>query len=233
MNIYEKLLKVQSALKAPKNQYNDFGKYHFRNCEDILESVKPLLIENGLVLILSDNIVTKGEKNYVEASALLVNTEEPVENHKVTAYAREPENKKGMDDSQLTGTASSYARKYALNGLFDIDDAKDPDTPEYTKITKDTESKVPVKKAVKKTEAKKVEANLTDISKPMLFGKYKEKTWVEVYTEDKQYLEDLVTNCKSEKGKKIYGDLISQVKESFITVSDEDIENIFGGNLDE
>ena len=126
-NVYEKLLSIQTALKAPKNQYNAFGKYNYRNCEDILEAVKPLCKEHKAVLYLTDDIVTVGERYYVQAKAILIDTES---NEKLCAiaYAREEETKKGMDGSQVTGASSSYARKYALNGLFDIDDTKDSDT---------------------------------------------------------------------------------------------------------
>lgn len=133
MNIYEKLLKVQQELKAPKGQYNSFGKYKYRSCEDILEAVKPLLEKNKLTLTLTDTIVPASETRfYVKATAKLTDIESEenvcIEN---TAFAREEEEKKGMDGSQITGTASSYARKYALNGLFLIDDTKDADTDEY------------------------------------------------------------------------------------------------------
>ena len=117
-----KLSEIQSKLKAPKSQYNAFGKYKYRNCEDIFEAVKPLL--NGATLIISDNMVEVGGRIYVEATALFSDGEEV---HKVTAYARESVDKKGMDHAQVTGAASSYARKYALNGLFLIDDTKDAD----------------------------------------------------------------------------------------------------------
>lgn len=130
MNIYEKLLEIQTELKAPKGQRNDFGKYNYRSCEDILEAVKPLCQKNQATLVLSDELVNIGERYYIKATATLYDT---IENAKISnsAYARESENKKGMDDSQITGTASSYARKYALNGLFNIDDTKDADTNEY------------------------------------------------------------------------------------------------------
>lgn len=121
---------AQLTLKAPKNQYNSFGKYKYRNCEDILEAAKPICAVNGLVLTLSDNIVEIGGRVYVQATATLLDTESPEEISN-TALARESLEKKGMDDSQITGTASSYARKYALNGLFCIDDTKDADTDEY------------------------------------------------------------------------------------------------------
>mgnify|MGYP004511038871 CR=1 FL=1 len=121
------LMNVQAQLNAPKGQFNSFGKYAYRSCEDILEAVKPLLAKNGLTLNLSDEIVAVGSRIYVKATATVRGENDSVS---ATAYAREPEQKKGMDDSQITGTASSYARKYALNGLFCIDDAKDADTDE-------------------------------------------------------------------------------------------------------
>lgn len=138
MNIYEKLLIIQNELKAPKGQTNKFGGYKYRSCEDILEAVKPLLKANKCILILSDEIKEVGYEEqsrfYVEATASLIDCEDE---HNIairnTAYARESKEKKGMDDSQITGTASSYARKYALNGLFCIDDTKDADTDEFTK----------------------------------------------------------------------------------------------------
>ena len=126
-NIFEKLLSVQTMLKAPKNQYNAFGKYNYRNCEDILEAVKPLCKEIKAVVFLTDDIVQIGERYYVKATALFIDVESE-KRIEVTAYAREEETKKGMDGSQVTGASSSYARKYALNGLFDIDDTKDSDT---------------------------------------------------------------------------------------------------------
>jgi len=128
VNIYGKLTQVQCKLKAPKNQLNTFGKYKYRNCEDVLEAVKPLLAESGLTLIISDGLSLIGARYYLTATATLVNTDNPEETIQATAMARESETKKGMDDSQITGTASSYARKYCLNGLFAIDDTKDADT---------------------------------------------------------------------------------------------------------
>lgn len=127
MNLYEKLLAIQNILKAPKNQLNEFGGYNYRSCEDILEAVKPLCLENRAVLTISDKIVAVGGRYYVEATATLTDADKPESSIVVTASAREEEVKKGMDPSQITGSASSYARKYALNGLFDIDDTKDAD----------------------------------------------------------------------------------------------------------
>ena len=126
MNVYEKLIAIQSELKAPKSQYNNFGKYAYRNCEDILESLKPLLKEHKSTIYISDEIVTVLERFYVKATVTFIDAEtgEKITN---TAYAREEESKKGMDGSQVTGASSSYARKYALNGMFAIDDTKDSD----------------------------------------------------------------------------------------------------------
>ncbi len=121
----DKLLKIQMELKAPKNQTNSFGGYNYRSCEDIFEAVKPLLQEEGLVLRVTDELVNIGERYYIKATAILTNGNDTIEN---VAYAREEETKKGMDGSQITGASSSYARKYALNGLFLIDDVKDSDT---------------------------------------------------------------------------------------------------------
>ena len=129
-DLYNKLWTIQQTLNAPKNQRNNFGGYSYRSAEDILEAVKPLL--QNVTLTLNDEIVLIGERYYVKATATLSDGEDAIA---VTAYAREEENKKGMDSSQLTGATSSYARKYALNGLFCIDDAKDADTDAYAKQT--------------------------------------------------------------------------------------------------
>lgn len=121
----EKLLRVQMALKAPKSQYNEYGKYNYRNAEDILEAVKPLLMEEGLLLTISDEMIYVGERYYIKAIARLTDGEETIE---AAAFAREDESRAGMSESQVTGCSSSYARKYALNGLFCIDDGKDSDS---------------------------------------------------------------------------------------------------------
>lgn len=125
-----KLLNIQRDLKAPKSQYNSFGKYNYRNCEDILEAVKPLCAREKACLTLSDEVVQVGDRYYVRATAGLYDCETGELIRSVQAYAREEAEKKGMDGSQVTGAASSYARKYALNGLFDIDDTKDADSDE-------------------------------------------------------------------------------------------------------
>lgn len=121
---------IQHKLKAPKGQYNSFGKYNYRSCEDILEGVKPLLKEHDLALLIDDEIVQIGERYYVKATAKITDGREFVS---ATAYAREPDTKKGMDESQITGATSSYARKYALNALLCIDDTKDADTMDNSK----------------------------------------------------------------------------------------------------
>lgn len=128
MNIHQKLQGIQTELKAPKGQTNKFGGYRYRSCEDILTALKPLLAQYTCTLAISDDIVEVGGRVYVKATATLASTSsEDDYTINVNGFAREAETKKGMDDAQITGSASSYARKYALNGLFAIDDTKDPD----------------------------------------------------------------------------------------------------------
>lgn len=154
MNIYEKLSAIQCELKAPKNQFNKFGGYNYRSCEDILEAVKPLCAKYKTALMLEDDIVSIGTRYYVKATATLYDCEDTGDNSDIlfsTAYAREEESKKGMDGSQVTGSSSSYARKYALNGLFSIDDAKDSDA------TNTGESAAQKPAAAQKSDAQKKE----------------------------------------------------------------------------
>jgi len=141
MNIYEKLSAVQTELKAPKNQYNSFGKYNYRSLEDINESVKPLLKKYRLSLTVSDSPIIIGDRIYIETTATLIDVEKPSERVINKASARESLTKKGMDDSQITGATSSYARKYCLNGLFCLDDTKDADSMDNTK--KENNAKTP------------------------------------------------------------------------------------------
>ena len=154
MNVYEKLIKVQAELKAPKSKFNSFGKYKYRSLEDILEGVKPLLEKNKASLVIADSMEQIGDRYYLKATATFIDTEngESVSN---SALARESADKKGMDDSQITGTASSYARKYALNGLLLIDDTKDADTDE-AHVEKEA-------RAEKAKDDEKNEALVTDI----------------------------------------------------------------------
>lgn len=132
MTLLQKLAKVQLELKAPKSNFNKFGGFYYRSLEDILEAVKPLLDKHGLTLTISDEPVMVGDRFYIKATARLSDGKENIE---VTAYAREAAGKKGMDEAQVTGASSSYARKYALNGLFLIDDTKDADTNEFQEQT--------------------------------------------------------------------------------------------------
>lgn len=154
----EKLTKIQRELKAPKNQYNSFGKYNYRSCEDILEGLKPCLDKYNCTVTLSDDIVLIGDRYYVKATATITDNETGA-TESTTALAREAAAKKGMDDSQVTGTASSYARKYALNGLFLIDDTKDADTDENR-----NESQGRAKTQAKKQQSKKPEEREFDPS---------------------------------------------------------------------
>ena len=133
----QKLLNIQKGLVCPKNQFNSFGNYKYRSCEDILTSIKPLLAKEGLTLTISDAIEVIGNRNYVKATALLTDNELTTIS---SAYAKEAESQKGMSDPQLTGSASSYARKYALCGLFLIDDGVDPDSQDNTNIVKSTKT---------------------------------------------------------------------------------------------
>ena len=140
MTIREKLTKIQTELKAPKSQYNNFGKYKYRSLEDIMEALKPLLKEAGACLVVEDDIKLIGDRFYIVAKATLLDAEG---DGQITAQAlaRESFSKKGMDESQITGTASSYARKYCLNGLFAIDDTKDADSMDNSQDNRPTASK--------------------------------------------------------------------------------------------
>lgn len=154
MTIYEKLSAIQVKLNAPKKQYNSYGRYNYRSCEDILEGLKPHLEETKTAVTVNDEIVLIGERYYVKATATLHDCEsdKSVSN---TAYAREELTKKGMDASQITGSTSSYARKYALNGLFCIDDVKDADT-------RDNRQKEAEEQAKAESEAKDIENSVID-----------------------------------------------------------------------
>lgn len=140
-------IKIQQELKAPKNQYNNFGRYPYRSCEDILEAVKPLLVKYECLLYLEDEVVAIGDRFYVKATVTIQKDDASIS---VSAYAREQDSKKGMDAAQLTGATSSYARKYALNGLFLIDDTKDSDSGNNNKPEMkpfDASASLPAKKA--------------------------------------------------------------------------------------
>ena len=181
MSIFEKLANVQAELKAPKSQYNSFGKYNYRNCEDIIEAAKTLLKKNGLLLALTDDIKQIGDRFYVQATATVYEIETGGQ-FSVSAYAREEAEKKGMDGSQVTGASSSYARKYALNGLFAIDDTKDSDT------TNTGDNK----------EQPKLETVDDAFNLVFNFGKHSGKTVGEVWQSDFEYIKWLNTNDKTD-----------------------------------
>lgn len=185
MKLLEKLLAIQIELKAPKNQYNSFGKYKYRNCEDILEAVKPLCLKNKAVLTVSDEVENIHERYYIKATATLHDTESE-EKISVTARAREEEDKKGMDGSQVTGASSSYARKYALNGLFAIDDTKDSDT---TNTGDKGEDKPKSGQTVEKKETKPQKADKQVLSEV-------EKQLKELAEEHGYELEDIRISCQ-------------------------------------
>lgn len=198
MNIYKKLLNIQTELKAPKGQKNTFGNYKYRSCEDILEAVKPLLKENNVTLQLTDKIEFLGDRYYIKATAILIDTEDTkggeiacIEN---TAYARESETKKGMDDSQITGTASSYARKYALNGLFCIDDTKDADTNEYK--TQENNDKLIDKKMIESLNKAIENAKIQDDVVYLILNQYGYSNTAEIKIKD--YM-NIVNDFKSKK----------------------------------
>jgi len=187
MNIYVKLSNIQNELKAPKGQYNSFGKYKYRSCEDILEAVKPICYKYKATLVLSDDVVNIGDRIYVLARATLYDQESDamVENR---AFARESLEKKGMDESQITGTASSYARKYALNGLFNIDDTKDADTDEFHEQT----NKAPSLSTLK-SKLKMCELDTDDLLQQTL-KPYKVKELKDLNDEQKRHLDSALTS---------------------------------------
>ena len=190
MNIYEKLLKAQVELKAPKGQYNSFGKYKYRSCEDILEALKPVLDKFKLTLFIKDDVIEVNTRNYVKATIVLVNIEKPDEIIETSALAREEETKKGMDGSQITGASSSYARKYALNGMFMIDDTKDSDSTNTHGKEEETEAERK-KKAIE--EITKL-ANTEDL-------------YNEVLEVASKFGKNSLLDCSLEELKKIYKEL--------------------------
>ncbi len=190
MNIYEKLTLVQLELKAPKGQYNKFGNYPYRSLEDIVEGVKPLLMQHQLALILSDSVKqVGGDRYYLEATAMLINSENPEEKIMTTALAREALDKKGMDSSQITGAASSYARKYCLNGLFCIDDTKDDDSPNQQPAV--TKSNKTTKYNGNNGSGNESHINSSVQHQPQIQGISKSQLeWLQSYCQSKGYNDD-------------------------------------------
>ncbi len=160
-NIYMKLSTIQTELNVPKNAFNKFGNYNYRNCESILEAIKPFLKKHKVVLVVTDSVELIGERFYIKATAKIIDSEtgESIEN---SAFAREPLDVKGMNPAQITGASSSYARKYALGGLLALDDNKDPDTDEYT----ETQNNAPAEKKATKKETAKKDAELPGMNPP-------------------------------------------------------------------
>lgn len=193
--LYEKLYYIQQELKAPKSQYNDYGEYSYRSCEDIYNAVKPLLKDLKLTLTMNDDLIMVGDRYYIKATALLTDGENIIQN---TAFAREEETKKKMDGSQITGASSSYARKYALNGLFLIDDVKDSDST-------NTGDEITIEKA----KSFKFER-----------GKHTGKTILEVADEDEGYLQWCLDNGKNEEIKR-YIELITALRRTPIPSEEE------------
>ena len=195
----KELVSIQQELKAPKGQYNSFGKYHYRSCEDILEAVKPLLGKHNCILNISDQIEMVGDRFYVKATATIINSEG--KSVTTTAFAREQESKAGMDMSQLTGSTSSYARKYALNGLFCIDDTKDADTMDNTSEGKTA----PAAPAAEKKEDNRPwmsEKNLNDIIERINGGDVAVADLAyEHYRMKKEYREKIVVAVREYKQK--------------------------------
>lgn len=170
----EKLSRIQAELKAPKSQRNNFGNYNYRSCEDILEAVKPLLAREGLVLTITDSIEMVGNRYYVKATATVTDGEKSIS---TTAYAREADGRKGMDESQVTGSSSSYSRKYALNGLFCIDDTRDADTMDNTEKPKKAKEKANIADALKKiAERAKKQGLSADDMKEIMKRQYSKET---------------------------------------------------------
>ena len=194
----EKLTRIQTELKAPKKQYNSFGKYNYRSCEDILDALKPLLDRYNASVIISDDVVLVGARFYVKATATFIDNETG-QQKSATAFAREPETKKGMDESQITGTASSYARKYCLNGLFLIDDTKDADTDEnrneregrQQKQPKQQKSQKPQEKEFDPNEVSEKHAKLNAVRSLCKQGKISEQAIINVFRQKKPNLKSI------------------------------------------
>ncbi len=196
LSLKDKLIKIQSELVAPKNQRNTFGNYNYRSCEDILEALKPMLKQYDLVLTLDDELVNIGERYYIKATARLESKGDSIG---ISAFAREEETKKGMDCSQITGASSSYARKYALNGLFLIDDNKDSDA------TNTGNGKTEAPKAEEPKQASS-EYPSSEKQRKLIYLLYKEKNGQEMPEEEKEKIRKLNSKQAS--------DLISKWKEA-------------------
>lgn len=207
-SVIKKLMEIQQELKVPKSQRNTFGNYNFRNCEDIMEASKPICKKYNCVLICSDELIQINERYYVKATATLYDIETG-ESISATSEAREEETKKGMDSSQITGASSSYARKYALNGLLQLDDNKDADTNEYTKVTKtETKATKGTTKPAKKDEEPANPKTITDAQKKLI------NTLLSKQEDREQAKKDLYAKFNITTIKDISSDLAKQMIES-------------------
>lgn len=215
-SIYEKLSAIQMELKAPKSQFNKFGNYNYRSCEDILEAVKPLCNKNEVTLTIGDEIVCVEGRHYVKATAVLSDwiSGDTIQN---VSYARESSTKKGMDDSQVTGSTSTYARKYALNGLFNIDDTKDNDTSELKQET-DTKAQKAAKESLESSikEVRERQRELEGLGADIRSEKIKQ--WMYEHTGYQDQNVDLQDEVKNRKLINAYDTLIAgkekQIKEA-------------------
>ena len=212
LSIHDKLVKIQSELRVPKNNYNKFSNFYYRSAEDIQEALKPLLAENGLTLLLSDEVVLVGTRYYIKATASLTDGKETVETE---AYAREEEVKKGMDGSQISGSSSSYSRKYALNGMFLIDDTKDADTRDN------------------KEEVKKDEQVIKKISKgdEVLASRLRIKIKNVILKEDLEKLKPEITEAGKVLTKEQFTSVIDEAKKKkeslkSVEISDEELMSL-------
>lgn len=210
LSIHDKLVKIQSELRVPKNNYNKFSNFYYRSAEDIQEALKPLLAENGLTLLLSDEVVLIGSRYYIKATASLTDGKETVATE---AYAREEEVKKGMDGSQISGSSSSYSRKYALNGMFLIDDTKDADTRD------NKEEEVDQKESLKK------------IGDDILASRLRIKIKNVVLTEDLEKLKPEITEAGKVLTREQFESVINEAKKKkeslkAVEISDEELMSL-------
>jgi hypothetical protein len=210
LSIHDKLVKIQSELRVPKNNYNKFSNFYYRSAEDVQEALKPLLAENGLTLLLSDEVVLIGARYYIKATASLTDGKETVATE---AYAREEEVKKGMDGSQISGSSSSYSRKYALNGMFLIDDTKDADTRDN------------------KEEVKEEKTILGKIGDDVLASRLRIKIKNVILKEDLEKLKPEITEAGKVLTKEQFVSVIDEAKKKkeslkSVEISDEELMNL-------
>ncbi len=237
-DIHKKLADVQEELEVPKSRRNDFGDFNYRSCEDIVEKAKPILKEKGLVLTISDDMVNKGDRYYIRAMAKVTNIESG-EEFATTAYAREAKNKKGMDPSQLSGATSSYARKYALDGLFALDDSRDPDAMKTEQSQPQQENKqkheeqedntppADVDAIQKEIEQKKAEWDGWDDPATKKQAQAFASFWSEnVGTGDEDRIEflELITERELESSKDLYKGEISPILEQCYNNTDQFVQ---------